>query len=329
MSRIASVLLPMPLPEAFDYAEPEGMGLEVGDQVAAPLGPRLMRGVVTAIRDGAGVNRPLKAVEARLDEPPLPPNTLEFIDWAARYAVDTPGGPLAIALRGARAPKPRAVKRVQPTGRPPSRLTPARERVMQAAAAGHSPADLARAAGVSSGVVKGLIDDGALALVAEAPEASFDAPDLARPGPALNDSQAAAAAALKRLIDGGDFQVTLLDGVTGSGKTEVYLEAVAAALARDPEAQVLVLLPEIALTQAVIARFAQRFGTEPAEWHSGVTPPRRRRVWEAVVSGQCRIVVGARSALFLPFRKLSLVVVDEEHDASYKQEDGFIYHARD
>ena len=329
MSRIASVLLPMPLPEAFDYAEPEGMGLEVGDQVAAPLGPRLMRGVVTAIRDGAGGNRPLKAVEARLEEPPLPPNTLEFIDWAARYAVDMPGGPLAIALRGARAPRARAVKRVRATGQAPSRMTPARERVMQASAEGYSPADLSRAAGVSSGVVKGLIDDGALEVVSEAPEARFDPPDLARPGPALNDSQAAAATALRRLVDGGDFQVALLDGVTGSGKTEVYLEAVAHALARDPEAQVLVLLPEIALTQAAIARIGERFGAAPAEWHSDVAPPARRRVWEAVQAGRCRIVVGARSALFLPFRKLALIVVDEEHDASYKQEEGFIYQARD
>ena len=91
----------------------------------------------------------------------------------------------------------------------------------------------------------------------------------------------------------------------------------------------LILLPEIALTQAVIARIAERFGAEPAEWHSGLAPTQRRRVWEAVALGQCRIVVGARSALFLPFRKLGLVVVDEEHDASYKQEDGFIYQARD
>src|SRR6185437_1927308 len=137
------------------------------------------------------------------------------------------------------------------------------------------------------------------------------APDPSREATPLNPSQAAAADALKAMVAGG-FQAALLDGVTGSGKTEVYLEAVAAALAADPEAQVLVLLPEIALTQAVISRFAERFGAEPAEWHSGVTPPRRRRVWEAVVNGRCRIVVGARSALFLPFRKLSLVVVDEE-----------------
>jgi primosomal protein N' (replication factor Y) (superfamily II helicase) len=330
VSRIASILLPMPLPEAFDYQEPEGMGLAVGDQVAAPLGPRLLRGVVVALRDGTGGNRPLKAVEARLDDPPLPPGALEFIQWAAKYAVDFPGQPLAIALRGARATKAKAVRVVEATGQVPRRLTPARSRVLEAMLAqGLAPADLARAAGVSSGVVTGLVDEGVLTLRYIVAPVVFDSPDLSRPSASLNPSQAAALEAMAGATFTGGFRVALLDGVTGSGKTEVYLEAVAAALAADPQGQVLVLLPEIALTQAVIARFTQRFGAAPAEWHSDIAPPMRRRVWEAVATGACRIVVGARSALFLPFSKLAMIVVDEEHDGSYKQEEGFIYHARD
>ena len=329
MPRIASVLLPMPLPEAFDYEEPEGMGLSLGDIVAAPLGPRMIRGVVTGLRDGAGGNRPLKPVSERLNEPPLPRRTLEFIEWAARYAVDWPGQPLAMAIRGLRAPRPKPERRVRATGKAPARLTPARARVLEAAADLLAPADLARAAGVSSGVVKGLLDDGALETVMIEPAAPFGQPDLARPSPKLNPSQAAAADALGAMVDEGAFAVALLDGVTGSGKTEVYLEAAARALARDPKAQVLVLLPEIALTQAVLDRFERRFGAAPAEWHSGVAPPRRRVTWEAVASGEARIVVGARSALFLPYADLKLVIVDEEHDGSYKQEDGFIYQARD
>jgi primosomal protein N' (replication factor Y) len=330
MSRIAQVLLPLPVPEAFDYAEPEGMGLQVGDQVAAPLGPRTLRGVVLALREAAGGNRPLKPVEARLDDPPLPPGTLEFIQWAARYAVDAPGQPLAIALRGARAPKARPAKQVVATGLAPARQTPARDRVMAALDnfAG-APADLARRAEVSAGVVKGLIDEGVLAVCLAPAPVAFPTPDLARPRPPLNPSQAAAVAALNTMIGEGGFQVALLDGVTGSGKTEVYLEAVAAVLAADPAAQVLVLLPEIALTQAVLSRFTERFGVSPAEWHSGIAPPARRRVWEAVATGTCSIVVGARSALFLPFVNLKLIVVDEEHDTSFKQEEGFIYQARD
>ncbi|MFC3071407.1 primosomal protein N' [Phenylobacterium soli] len=330
MSRIASVLLPLPLPEAFDYAEPEGMELQVGDQVAAPLGPNLMRGVVTGLRDGAGHNRPLKAVQARLEEPALPEKTLEFVQWAARYAVDAPGQPLAIALRGARAPKAKPQKLIEPTGVLPGRPTEARLKVLAAAKAGAaSAADLARAAGVSAGVVKGLLEEGALAVRTLEPAVRFEAPDPLRAGSKLNDSQAAAAEVLRGLVRDGGFQVALIDGVTGSGKTEVYLEAAAEALAADPTAQVLILLPEIALTQAVIARVAARFGAQPGEWHSDVAPPARRRVWEGVLSGACRIVVGARSALFLPFRNLRLVVVDEEHDSSFKQEEGFIYHARD
>jgi primosomal protein N' (replication factor Y) len=255
---------------------------------------------------------------------------VEFVQWAARYAVDWPGQPLAIALRGARAPKPKAMRVLEATGAQPARMTPAREKVL-AAAAGRSlpPAELARAAGVSAGVVKALFDEGVLADRLVEAAAQFEPPDPARPGPALNASQAAAAAALKAMAADGGFGVALLDGVTGSGKTEVYLEAAAAALAADPDAQVLILLPEIALTQAVIGRVAARFGAQPGEWHSDVAPPARRRVWEAVAAGACRIVVGARSALFLPFRRLKLIVVDEEHDASFKQEEGFIYHARD
>ena len=330
MPRIAQVLLPLPLPEAFDYAEPEGMALKVGELVSVPLGPRQVSGAVVAIKDAHGHNRPLKSVLARHAEPALPGGALEFIDWAARYAVDSPGQPLAIALRGARAPKPRPQKVLRVTGLRPARMTPGRERALSAAEAGPSPPQaLARAAGVSAAVIKGLIEEGALEIELRETEAAFPAPDPSRPGPKLNDSQAAAAAALQAMLAEGGFQAALIDGVTGSGKTEVYLEAVAAVLTADPEAQVLVLLPEIALTQQVIARFSERFGAEPGEWHHGIPSPRRRRVWEAVATGRCRIVIGARSALFLPFARLALIVVDEEHDASYKQDEGFIYHARD
>jgi primosomal protein N' (replication factor Y) len=330
MSRIVQVLLPMPRPEAFDYAEPEGMDLSPGDLVAVPLGPRRVGGVVVGVRDGAGHNRPLKAVIGRLDEAPLPPGVLAFIDWAARYSVDTPGAPLSIALRGARAPRPRPERKLVATGAAPARATPARARVLEAAAEGPlSPAALMARAGVSSGVIKGLVDEGVLEAVFAVAPAAFAEPDPHRPSAPLNPSQAAAAAVLGGLLAKGGFQAALLDGVTGSGKTEVYLEAAAELLKTDPGAQILILLPEIALTQAVLARFQDRFGVMPGEWHSGIAPPRRRKVWEAVGAGRCRIVVGARSALFLPFQSLRMVVVDEEHDGSFKQEEGFIYHARD
>ncbi len=327
--RIARVLLPLPLPEAFDYAEPEGMELVPGDHVATPLGPRLIRGVVLDLRPAAGVNRPLKSVEARIEDPPLPPTTLEFVQWAARYAVEAPGQALAIALRGLRAPRPKPTRRLVLTGATPARMTPARQRVIEAAQAPLAPADLARRAGVSSGVITGLIAEGVLQAAYVQEAVAAPQPDPTRPGASLNPSQAAAAQELRAMVREERFAAALLDGVTGSGKTEVYLEAAAEVLAIRPRAQVLVLLPEIALTQAVIDRFAERFGAAPAEWHSAVAPPRRRAVWEQVAAGEARIVVGARSALFLPFRDLALIVVDEEHDGAYKQEDGFIYQARD
>ena len=327
--RIVQVLLPLRLPEAFDYAEPAGMNLAVGDLVATPLGPRLLRGVVVALREARGGNRPLRPVSALLDEPPLPPRTLAFVLWAARYAVDAPGAALAITLRGLNAPRTKPERRLVATGAPPSRSTPSRAKVLGAAASPIGRVDLARTAGVSDGVIKNLLEQGCLSIV-EAPRlAAFKAPDLSLPGAELNPSQAAAAAALGAMAREGRFAAALLDGVTGSGKTEVYLEAAAAALDADGRTQVLVLLPEIALTQAVIDRFAARFGEPPAEWHSGVSASRRREAWEAVATGEARIVVGARSALFLPFAKLGLIIVDEEHDGSYKQEEGFIYHARD
>uniref|UniRef100_UPI0028A297AE primosomal protein N' n=2 Tax=Brevundimonas TaxID=41275 RepID=UPI0028A297AE len=191
------------------------------------------------------------------------------------------------------------------------------------------PADLARAAGVSSGVVKGLIDEGVLEIIEIAAEAAFDRPDPDHAPAALNGDQAASATAMADGVAGGGFRPFLLDGVTGSGKTEAYLEAIARVLRADPAAQILILLPEIALTQALIERITARFGAAPGEWHSGVAPPRRRQVWEAVVAGRCNIVVGARSALFLPFVNLRLIVVDEEHDGSFKQEEGLVYHGRD
>jgi primosomal protein N' (replication factor Y) len=153
---VASVLLPMPLPEAFDYAVPDGMALSAGDQVAAPLGPRVMRGVVTALHERAGVNRPLKALVGKLDEAALPPGALSFIEWAARYACQSPGDALAMTLRGLRSPPPKPLRRLAASGGAPARVTPARTRVLEALAARHEPmrpGELAAAAGVSSGVV--------------------------------------------------------------------------------------------------------------------------------------------------------------------------------
>ncbi len=329
--KVASVLIPLPVHEAFDYEVPEGLTVTRGDQVAVPLGPRLMRGIVAEVRKTTGSNRRLKLIDAVLDDPRLPPTTVDFVEWAARWTLSPPGEMAATALKGLRAPRPRPERRVRCVGdRQPARSTPARTAVLEALGQTAMPAaDLARAANVSSGVIKGLIDEGVLTVVEIAAEAAFAAPDPDHAPSVLNPDQAAAADAIATATIKGGFAPFLLDGVTGSGKTEAYLEAVARALKHDPAAQILILLPEIALTQDLIARITARFGAAPAEWHSGVAPPRRRVVWEAVVAGRCNIVVGARSALFLPYPNLKLIVVDEEHDGSFKQEDGLVYHGRD
>ena len=329
--KVASVLIPLPVPEAFDYEVADDMAIERGDQVAVPLGPRLMRGIVSEVRETTGSNRRLKAVDAVLDDPRLPPGTVDFIEWAARWTLSAPGEMAATALKGLRAPRPRPERRVRRVeGREPARPTTSRTAVLDALGVRSIPGpDLARAAGVSSGVVKGLVDEGVLEIVEIEAVAAFDAPDPDHAPASLNADQSASATAIADAIDKGGFAPFLLDGVTGSGKTEAYLEAAARALRANPTAQILILLPEIALTQALIARLTDRFGAAPAEWHSGIAPPRRRQVWEAVVAGRCNIVVGARSALFLPFPHLKLIVVDEEHDGSFKQEEGLVYHGRD
>jgi primosomal protein N' (replication factor Y) len=327
------VLLPLPLSGAYDYRVPEGMSLAPGTFVVAPLGSQAVYGVVWGgAADSDVPETKLKDVIEALDAPPLPAVSRRFVDWVAGYTVYPAGAVLRMVMSVTDAlepTRPRLAYAAAERGADDDdglKMTPARRRVLALLADGppRPSAELAREAGVSQAVVRGLIDAGAL-LAVETRE-TFPEPDHARPGPALSPDQAGAAAELRARIGGG-FSVTVLDGVTGSGKTEVYFEAIAAALAAGR--QVLVLLPEIALGAQWLDRFAQRFGAAPAQWHSDLPHAVRRRTWRAVAEGEARIVVGARSALFLPFAELGLIVVDEEHDASYKQEDGVVYHGRD
>ena len=329
--KIARILFPLPLPEPFDYLIPEGLAVEPGSYVRAPLGPNERTGVVWEVMD-IETDRKLKPVLSVFPTPPMPDAMRNFVAFCARYNVAGPGRILGMTLRarGGLAPSPTHTVYI-PTGRRTNRMTPAREKVLDAARdiGPASAADLARAAGVSASVVKGLVDAGSLEPQVEPVDLPFPAPDPMRKGADLTQEQARVSDTLRQAVARGGYQPFLLDGITGSGKTEVYFEAIAEALARDPHAQVLVMLPEIALTQAVLSRFEARFGVRPAAWHSGLSDIERRRTWREVAHGRARIVTGARSALFLPFRRLALIIVDEEHDTSFKQEDGVTYHARD
>jgi primosomal protein N' (replication factor Y) len=328
---VASVLVPVAVAAPYSYAVPAGMSVAPGDIVAVPLGTRNVAGVVWDDPPDAtvGHNR-LRRIEEKYDAPPLAREIRAFVDWVAHYTMTTRGMVLRMVLRapGALAPEP-PLTGVRLAGPPPEKMTPARAKVLAVAADGlaRPKAGLAAAAGVGTSVVAGLVAAGSLA------EVEIPPPPVARPplpdhaAPALNAEQAAGAAVLRDAVRAGRYSVTLLDGVTGSGKTEVYFEAIAAAIGAGR--QVLVLVPEIALTAAFLDRFHDRFGAKPAEWHSDLSPRMRERVWRQVAEGRVRVVAGARSALFLPFRDLGLIVVDEEHDPAYKQEDRVFYSARD
>jgi primosomal protein N' (replication factor Y) len=327
------VLLPMPLDGAYDYRVPRGMAVAPGRFVAVPLGGRELVGVVwDGEADPALPARKLKDIAAVLEAPPMGAGLRRFVDWVAAYTLSPSGAVLRMAMSSPGAlepPAPQAGWRL--AERPPEgvRQTPERERALAALRPGEvrAGAEIAAAAGVSAGVVRGLADAGLIEPALLPRGAAFARPNPAHPGPALTEEQAEAGAALRQAVADRRFSVTLLTGVTGSGKTEVYLDAVAECLRRGRQA--LVLLPEIALSTQWLERFERRFGVAPALWHSELGAKLRRRTWRAVAEGEAPVLVGARSALFLPFPDLGLIVVDEEHETAFKQEEGVVYHARD
>jgi len=329
---VVSVLLPLPLAGAYDYRAPAEMRLQPGDFVIVPLGRREAVGVVWGAGTGEVAPEKLKDVIERLDAPPLPETVRRFVDWVSAYSLAPPGAVLRMAMSvSAALEEPRQLQayRRRRDATAPIRMTPARTRVLALLADGPPRLlpEIAREAGVGTGVVRGLVEAGLIEPVLLPPPPPYAEPDWRRAGPSLEPAQAAAAASLAETVRKGGFATLLLDGVTGSGKTEVYFEAIAAALAEGR--QVLVLLPEIALSPQWLQRFERRFGVRPAEWHSDLRSSERRTAWRAVAEGKARLVVGARSALFLPFPELGLIVVDEEHESAFKQEDGVVYQARD
>src|SRR5713226_1127577 len=330
--RVVDVLLPVALDEAYSYRVPEDLALAPGDVVSVPLGPRAATAVVWAenLHPNPRLDNRMKEVEHKLDVPPLKPELRQFVDWVAGYTLTPRGMVLRMALRmGEHLGPARVHVGVRLAGPPPKRTTAARNRVLTLLADGlaRGKSEVVEEAGVSPGVVDGLLDEGTLESLLLPPEPVARAPDADFSSPDFTPAQRAAAHALRDAAAKGGYGVTLLDGVTGSGKTQVYFEAVAEIVRRGRQA--LVLLPEIALTTQFLDRFAERFGVRPAEWHSQLSQRLRARTWAAVATGDVSVVVSARSALFLPYSDLGLIVVDEEHDPAYKQEDGARYHARD
>lgn len=328
--KIVDVVVPVALDRAYSYRVPAGMTLAPGDVVVVPLGPNDYAGVVWGEgHPRPGLHNKLKDVDAKLDVPPLREELRQFIDWVADYTLGARGTVLNMALRmGQHLGPERERVGVRLAGPKPQRMTTARARVLNALADGmvRLKSEAAHDAGVSAGVIDGLIDEGTLETLVIPPESVAKVPDPDHNLPELSEAQNVAAQTLKEALNGG-FSAFLVDGVTGSGKTEVYFEAIADNIRQGH--QTLILMPEIALTTQFLNRFEARFGVRPAEWHSQLGSRKRARTWSAIALNQASVIVGARSALFLPYADLGLIIVDEEHDPAYKQEDGVHYHARD
>ncbi|KEJ96240.1 replication restart DNA helicase PriA [Pseudosulfitobacter pseudonitzschiae] len=328
---LVAVLTTQPLDRLLDYKAPEG-GCLLGAFVEVPLGPRKVLGIVWGPGRGDWDISKVRSVIRVLDAAPMREEMRTFLLKAAEYTLTPMPAMLRLATRAPGLGDPPSMRKIYRRGEgEPDRATDARRRVMETLAdygdLSFTLKELSEMAGVTSSVVKGLVKQGVVSEEDAPRDVPFRRLDPSLPGKELTEDQAAGAAMLAEAVRSETYGTTLLRGVTGSGKTEVYLEAVAACLAQGRQA--LVLLPEIALTAEFLKRVQARFGARPAEWHSGATMTERRRIWRMVGQGGAQLVIGARSALFLPYQNLGLIVVDEEHDTSYKQEDGVLYNARD
>lgn len=331
MNRVRVIILNAAL-GPLDYRAPKSGPVEPGSIVVAPLGPRQVVGVAwepdRLDTEEVGDNR-LRPLLHVYEAPPLALPLRRLIEWTADYYLAPLAAVLRMALPSTSAlDGARTVTEYRSTGLVPDRMTPQREQALERIGERQGLVrELALAADVSDGVIRGLVKAGAIEAVEVSVDDPYPRPDPKYHIPKLEAAQRAAARTFVDAVQAARFAPFLLDGVTGSGKTEVYFEAVAENIRMGR--QTLVLLPEIALTQPFLKRFASRFGCEPVAWHSGLRQSQRRRAWRAIATGDAKVVVGARSALFLPYRDLGLIVVDEAHETSFKQEDGVQYHARD
>ena len=330
LSRVRVVTLNAAL-GPLDYRVPDGMSVEPGSVVVAPLGPRQLIGVAWEAdrlqTEEVGDNR-LRPLAGLVDVPTIPEPLRRLAEWTADYYLSPLAAVLRMVLPSSSAlAGPRQMIEYRATGVVPARLTPQREQALSKIEGRQGTVrELASHADVSDAVMRGLVNAGALERVEVDADQPYPEPNPDFAPPRLNEEQQVAANSLTAAVGRG-FDPVLLDGVTGSGKTEVYFEAIAEAIRHGK--QVLVLLPEIALTEPFLTRFTARFGCEPVTWHSDLRSSQRRRAWRAIAKGEVQVIVGARSSLFLPYANLGLIVVDEAHEPSFKQEEGVQYHARD
>lgn len=324
-----SVLLPLPLDHSFDYEHTQA--LAPGTLVRVSFRSRESYGIVW---DGEGKAIPslktLKPILKVFEGICLPETSLRFLKWVSDYTMSSPGQILKMIM-----PVPEAFEKdgeiLYGLTKPPQRMTAQRQKVLDFLKAFPSPLslnELSKHIGVSKGILNSLIKEEVLWPQGKRSWVAPLMPPQASPQkPQLSLDQLVATEDIKRSLDTHKFHTILLEGVTGSGKTEVYFEAIDHVLQK--EGQVLIMLPEISLSTQWLQRFEKRFGFQPSIWHSNLGQKERKTTFRALMEGATSVVVGTRSALFLPFPKLKLIIVDEEHDGSYKQEEGAIYNGRD
>ncbi len=333
MSKIVGVLLPLPFNDVFDYRVEDADDVSLGSIVRVPWGREQQIGVVWKLGKSSNLaEAKIKPIIEKFNFPPFSQEFMKFINFVASYNMAFLGLTMKMALSVKAVfddPQTTILYKLSGKTLAEAKLknSDARWRVMDLLQ--HYPysrADIAKGAGVGQSVIKTLIDSGVLEPLVVEKKREFGEPSGNFYKVELTTEQQQAAEILCAKVGAG-FSVTLLDGVTGSGKTEVYFEAVAEALSQGKQA--LILVPEIALTSQWLSRFERRFGVKPACWHSGLGTRERAETWRAVAEGRAKVIVGARSALFLPYKNLGLMVVDESHDHSYKQEDVVNYQGRD
>lgn len=329
MTKIISVLLPLSLPEAFVYSSADELKLCRGDFVIVPLGRKEIKAVVwqTDVQSKTNISR-IKPIISKIDIEPLPQTLCKFIDWVAKYTVSLSGNVLKMAMNTANALQPEELVDIYSVkDKNAAKITASRQKIIDALEREKlTLARLKEKSSASSAVIKNMVDKGILQISKIPPQKIIDEPNITPLN--LSDHQEESAKYMREAVESCDFKAILLDGVTGSGKTEVYFSAIEESL-KIEGSQSLIMLPEIALTAQIVKRFKARFGFDPVQWHSALTPKMREKNWRRIANGSARIIIGARSSLFLPYKNLRLIVIDEEHDSSYKQEEGVIYNARD
>lgn len=325
---IVTVLLPNPQNSGYDYRLP--FTAKLGDYISVPMRNSEQIGLIV----GPGSATDLDASKIRnafklFDIPGMSDLDIKWLYKMSEYTMLKPGAILKLILNVPDAFLPKKMETLYSWSGNVDRMTEQRIAVSDAFLANPneslSETDIKNISGVSTSVVRGLIQSGALIPTGSNVIETFTPHEYKTDGGhKLNDEQLSASSSVN--INHG-FLVHLLDGVTGSGKTQVYFDIVARAYASGKS--VLIMMPEIALTAQFMNRFTERFGSAPIVWHSNLSSASRRNIWQNVSNGKIKMVIGTRSALFLPWQNLGLIIVDEEHDTSYKQEDMGSYHARD